>query len=85
MLREHAMNERLVANLEALRLGTEAVQYLRVQTDRDELPCLAAKWRPPDAAHRPQLPVRRFRDIREVNPRLSDRTPPAPCGSLAVR
>jgi hypothetical protein len=52
---QDAVNQRLVPNIAAPGFSAEAVQHLRIQPDRNELPSLRANRRPPDTAHRAQL------------------------------
>jgi hypothetical protein len=54
---EHSMNQGLVANVEALGLGTESAQDLGIRTDGNELTGFSSDRRPSRAAHCAQLLV----------------------------
>ena len=85
VLSQDAVNQRLVSNVAAPGFCAEAVQYLRIQPDRNELPSVGSDWWPPYTGHRAKLFVRRFRKVREVNLPPPDRRPFFLCGSPAAR
>jgi|BarGraNGADG00312_1021997.scaffolds.fasta_scaffold41606_4 hypothetical protein len=55
VLSQDAVNQRLVPNVAAPGFCAEAVQHLRIQPDRNELPSVGTDWRPPDTSHRAKL------------------------------
>lgn len=57
VLRQHAMNQCLVADVSAPRFRAEALQHLRIEANRDEPPRMCPKRGPPDAPHRAELCV----------------------------
>jgi hypothetical protein len=52
---QDAVNQCLVPDVAAPGFCAEAVQHLRIQPDRNELPSVGADWRPPDTSHRATL------------------------------
>jgi hypothetical protein len=83
VLREHLVDERLVADASATRLLAERLEDARIDANGDQLTGFFPDRRSAHAAHGRQLLRRRVGDIREIN--LSPRTPHARGGSPAAR
>src|SRR5262245_43214234 len=85
MLREHLVDQRLVADPSAPRLFAEARQDVRVHANRDQLTRRSAEGRAAHPPHRPELFIRRLRNVREINPPTWRGTPSFLSGSRASR
>jgi hypothetical protein len=57
MLRQHLVDEGLVTDLSSFRLFTEALQDVRIHTNRDQLSGGGPYGRPPHSTHGPKLLV----------------------------
>src|SRR5512145_983715 len=85
MFGQDLVDQRLVSDLPALRLFTEAVQDVWIHPDRDQPTCSLPKRGPADSTHRPELFVRRFWNIRKVNSSTRTGTLSFPSCSRALR
>jgi hypothetical protein len=85
VVREHAIDERLVPDTPALGFLTEAREDGGVQSNRNQLARVITERRAADAPHRAKLSVRRLRHIREINLPRRLRTLTFLFGSLAAR
>jgi hypothetical protein len=83
MLRQHFVDERLIANASATRFFAKLIEYSRINANRNELSRLVAKRRTADAPHGLQLIRRRIGNLGIVN--LSRGTPSVPGDSRAAR
>jgi hypothetical protein len=82
---EDLVDQCLVSDPPALRLLTEAVQNVRIDTDCNQAARSPSKRRAADSTHRPQLLVRCLWNIREVNPSSRADTLSFPSYSRALR
>lgn len=85
VLREDAMNQRLVAQIAAPGFHSKAFEHFGVEANGNEPPGLCPKWGAPDAPHRAELCRRRLWNVRHVNLSWGHRTPHALCGSHGGR
>ena len=74
VLRQHLVNQRLVADLPPPGFLTEVVQDVRVYSDGDQTPRRFAQRWATNTPHRPQLLGRSFWNVGEVNLLIRSRT-----------
>ena len=68
VIREHLVDQRLIADVSAARFLAERLEDARINADRDQSARFVTKRRPPHSPHRLELFGRRLRNVGEVNP-----------------